>query len=215
MAKDPAVLFYTNDFLSRTFTMSDEQVGKYIRLLCIQHQQGYLTEQDMLNICKTYDVAVYSKFTKEGDMFFNERMRSETEKRKNYSESRRNNRKTTKDKNICKTYDKHMENRDIDVNEIVLNEEMQKLWASTFGRNPKIPEIELTQELIDRFGYDKVYQIFKRATLDGFNKLTTLIEALDESGNIKPKQSGKVSPRGSIDFDKYRKELEQAYPDRT
>ena len=34
MAKDPAVLFYTNDFLSRTFTMTDEQVGKYIRLLC-------------------------------------------------------------------------------------------------------------------------------------------------------------------------------------
>jgi len=31
--KDPAVLFYTQDFLTGTFTMTDEQVGKYIRLL--------------------------------------------------------------------------------------------------------------------------------------------------------------------------------------
>jgi len=55
MAKDPAVLFYTSDFLSGTFTMTDEQVGKYMRLLCIQHQKGMLTEQDMLSICKAYD----------------------------------------------------------------------------------------------------------------------------------------------------------------
>jgi hypothetical protein len=35
MAKDPAFLFYSNDFLSGTYTMSDDQVGKFIRLLCI------------------------------------------------------------------------------------------------------------------------------------------------------------------------------------
>lgn len=50
MAKDPAFLFYSNDFLSGTFLLSDEQVGKYIRLLCIQHQKGILTKKDMLNI---------------------------------------------------------------------------------------------------------------------------------------------------------------------
>ena len=46
MSKDPAVLFYTSDFLSGTFTMTNEQVGKYIRLLCLQHQKGRLTEKD-------------------------------------------------------------------------------------------------------------------------------------------------------------------------
>jgi hypothetical protein len=55
MSKDPAILFYTSDFLTGTFTMTDEQVGKYIRLLCLQHQKGSLTEKDMLKICKTYD----------------------------------------------------------------------------------------------------------------------------------------------------------------
>jgi len=32
--------------------MTDEQVGKYIRLLCLQHQKGYLTEKDMISIRK-------------------------------------------------------------------------------------------------------------------------------------------------------------------
>ena len=78
MAKDPAVLFYTSDFLSGTYTMSDEQVGKYIRLLCLQHQKGRLSEKDMLNICKTYDVEIWSKFRKEKEEYFNQKMEDET-----------------------------------------------------------------------------------------------------------------------------------------
>ena len=89
MAKDPAVLFYTNDFLSGTFTMTDEQVGKYIRLLCLQHQKGKLTEKDMLHICNTYDEDIYSKFVNEDGLYYNKRMYDESEKRKRYSESRK------------------------------------------------------------------------------------------------------------------------------
>lgn len=113
MAKDPAVLFYTSDFLSGTYTMTDEQVGKYIRLLCFQHQKGVLSEKDMLNICKTYDEDIYSKFTKTEEGYYNEKMRNETVRRKSYTESRKNNRLKPKIdnhmNNICETYDKHME----------------------------------------------------------------------------------------------------------
>ena len=113
MAKDPAVLFYTSDFLSGTYTMSDEQVGKYIRLLCFQHQKGILTEKDMLNICKTYDEDIYSKFVKTEEGYYNEKMHNETVRRKSYTESRKNNRLKPKNdnhmNNICETYDKHME----------------------------------------------------------------------------------------------------------
>lgn len=120
MAKDPAFLFYSNDFLSGTFTMTDEQVGKYIRLLCIQHQKGLLSEKDMLNICKTYDEDIYCKFSKDQNgNFFNIRLKEEYEKRKAYSESRRNNRKNKKiekKQEVSKTYDEHMENE----NEIVI-----------------------------------------------------------------------------------------------
>lgn len=114
MGKDPAVLFYTGDFLTGTITMTDEQVGKYIRLLCVQHQKGHLSKKDMLNICKTYDEDVFSKFeTDENGLFFNTRLDEEINKRRAYSESRRKNRmkKGKKDmSNISSTYDKHMEN---------------------------------------------------------------------------------------------------------
>ena len=62
MAKDPAILFYTSDFMSGTVTMTDEQRGQYIMLLCLQHQKCFLTEKDMLKICKSYDEDIWSKF---------------------------------------------------------------------------------------------------------------------------------------------------------
>lgn len=121
MAKDPAVLFYTNDFLTGTFTMSDEQVGKYIKLLCLQHQKGLLSEKDMLSICKSYDEDIFAKFIKTDAGFYNQRMKDEADKRKQYSESRRKNKMKKKDDehmiNISESYDKHMENEN--ENEIV------------------------------------------------------------------------------------------------
>jgi hypothetical protein len=112
--KDPAVLFYTSDFISGTITMTDEQRGKYIILLCLQHQQEVLSYDDMINICKTYDDKIFKKFTKnESGCYYNERMKIESDRRKKYSESRSKNRG-----NICKTYDKHMgtENINEDIN---------------------------------------------------------------------------------------------------
>lgn len=141
--KDPAFLFYSSDFLSGTFTMTNEQIGKYIRLLCIQHQKYILSEKDMLNICGTYDEDIYCKFKKENNVYYNERLRFEAERRKNYAESRRNNRKktendekTSKDddmNNICKSYDEHMETETETVNENInvnKNEKKQKIEKS-------------------------------------------------------------------------------------
>lgn len=101
MAKDPAVLLYTSDFLTGTFTMTNEQVGKYIKLLCIQHQKGGLTESELLSVCggKKDDI-IFDKFKYEDGKFFNERMRLESEKRKSYVESRRNSRKKSDEDNV-------------------------------------------------------------------------------------------------------------------
>jgi len=122
MAKDPAVLFYTSDFLTGTLTMTYEQKGKYITLLCLQHQKGVLSEKDMLSICLSYDEDVFSKFKKEGENYYNERMKLEHEKRSSYSKSRSNNRlkglviKEKKPKKKPLSYVNHMEN----VNENVI-----------------------------------------------------------------------------------------------
>lgn len=110
MAKDPAVLFYTSDFLSGTFTMTNEQVGKYIRLLCLQHQIGKLSEKHMLSICQAYDIDIWDKFVIEEGFFYNIKMRDESQRRTKYTESRRNNSKNLKTDSICKAYAEHMGN---------------------------------------------------------------------------------------------------------
>jgi hypothetical protein len=116
MSKDPAFLFYSSDFLTGTALMTDEQIGKYIKLLCYQHQMGHLSERDMLKICKTYDEDIFSKFEKDQDgLFFNARLSQEVEKRKAYSESRRQNRTKKDMNNICNSYVPHMENENINV----------------------------------------------------------------------------------------------------
>jgi hypothetical protein len=121
MAKDPAVLFYTSDFLSGTFTMDNEQVGKYIRLLCLQHQKGKLSEKDMLSICKAYDSEIWDKFKIDDGLYYNDRMYNETIRRQKFSESRRNNAKSPKKESTSEAYAKHMEteteNRTITINE--------------------------------------------------------------------------------------------------
>jgi hypothetical protein len=126
MSKDPAVLFYTSDFLSGTFTMTDEQVGKYIRLLCLQHQKGRLTEKDMLSICKGYDSDVYEKFDLVDGCYINKRMYEEAEKRSKFTESRRKNAS-------AKHMPNHMENENENRNEVkdVLvfpSFEFQNIW---------------------------------------------------------------------------------------
>ena len=122
MSKDPAFLFYSSDFLTGTMFLTNEQIGIFIRLLCVQHQKGRLREKDMLKICKTYDEDVFEMFTKDDEnLFYNERLEAEVNKRKAYSESRRNNRKnkTTPPKNTSLTYVKHMENENENENVII------------------------------------------------------------------------------------------------
>jgi hypothetical protein len=104
MSKDPAFLFYTQDFYTGTVFMTDEQVGKYIRLLCLQHQKGHLEEKHMINICKTYDKDIFEKFIRdEQGLYYNERLDIEINRRVKYCESRRKNKLSEK------TYVKHME----------------------------------------------------------------------------------------------------------
>ena len=128
MSKDPAVLLYTSDFLSGTFTMSDEQVGRYIRLLCLQHQKGKLTEKDMQSICKGYDCDVYEKFDLIDGFYINKRMYEEAEKRSKFTESRRKNAS-------AKHMPNHMENENENINEnrnrnvlVYPSSEFQNLW---------------------------------------------------------------------------------------
>lgn len=149
MAKDPAFLFYTGDFTTGTQFFTDEQVGKYIRLLMAQHQLGHLEEKHMIMICKTYDKDVFSKFQKdEAGLFFNERLEKEIGKRKAYSDSRAGNRSgKKKEKNISNSYVNHMENKNKD---IIINKEKKKRVAREFVP----PTKEEVEAYFQENGYD-------------------------------------------------------------
>ncbi len=131
--KDPAFLFYYQDFLVGTDEMSLAAVGAYIRCLCYQAHKGNISDTHMLKICNSHEIhnEINRKFkvdvlaSKKNDatvFLFNERLRSELFKRKNYSESRSNNRKNKKKQVVnndkkAESYVKHMEDEDENENE--------------------------------------------------------------------------------------------------
>jgi uncharacterized protein YdaU (DUF1376 family) len=165
MAKDPAFLFYPNDFDCATRFFSNEQIGIYLRLLIAQFQNGRLSEKHINIICKTYDEDVMSKFLKDDNgLYYNERLENEIVKRKNYSESRRNNRKNKE--NISLSYEKHMENENTLLYNNLNNKEKEteNLKNSNLFRQPNIPTkdqvweffsgLKATKEMAKSF-YDK------------------------------------------------------------
>lgn len=95
MAKDPAVLFYTQDFLVGSSFLTPLQKGHYITLLCYQQQSetGSLTEEKVKSLmgkdfAKNWPV-IKQKFKQDEQGFFNERMRKEIDRRKQNSERQR------------------------------------------------------------------------------------------------------------------------------
>ena len=143
MSKDPSFLFYSSDFLTGTMLMTNEQVGKYIRLICLQHQKGHLSEKDMLNICNSHDEDIWLKFVQDKQgKYYNVRCEEEINRRRKYSQSRSNNRKSgsknKKDmKNISKSYVKHMENENENENINILNKEKESKFLK-----PKFEDVK-------------------------------------------------------------------------
>lgn len=71
--------------------MTDDEVGKYIRLLCFQHQSGHFSKEAMEQICRgNAPASVLSKFKiDENGLYYNCRLDLEKEKRKESAEFQR------------------------------------------------------------------------------------------------------------------------------
>lgn len=76
--------FYSENFIEGTRYFSDEQTGKYIRLLCIQDIYGHLTEETMISVCGFKDPDVWAKFKQDSNgKFYNQRLEYEKKIRGN------------------------------------------------------------------------------------------------------------------------------------
>ena len=198
--KDPAFLFYSSDFLTGTMFMTDSQLGKYIKILCTQHQKGHLSEKDMLKICKRYDKDIFEKFAKdEAGNYYNIRLQKEIDKRREYSNSRSSNRKNKlNEKNICKRYVLHMENENENINinnieEYINNNKLNnviKLLLEYFEYRKSIKLPNNNTVIDDLISFLKPYnvaeqeKIIKNAIKKGYKEFYPLENKKDDNNEV-------------------------------
>lgn len=129
MAKDPAFLFYPNDYIGGTMGMTFEEKGAYIELLMLQFNRGHM-DGHMIGQCvgQLWN-RIQSKFIQDEQGFwYNERLDIEKAKRKAFSESRRNNIKGN-NQHMKGHMTTHMENENEDVIEVKnINIDFEWFW---------------------------------------------------------------------------------------
>lgn len=92
MSKDPAFLFYPNDYIGGTMGMTFEEKGAYMELLMLQFNRGHMTSHMIGQTVGQIWVKIQDKFIQdEKGLWFNARLDDEKSKRKAFTASRRNN----------------------------------------------------------------------------------------------------------------------------
>jgi uncharacterized protein YdaU (DUF1376 family) len=146
MSKDPAFLFYPNDYIGGTMGMTFEEKGAYMELLMLQFNRGHMTLHMIGQTVGQTWVKIQDKFIKDADgLWYNERLDLEKERRKTFTESRRNNvlgkNQHTKNKekevgHMTTHMTGHMENVNINVNtkDLFINniKEYQEILGDSF-----------------------------------------------------------------------------------
>lgn len=145
MGKDPAFLFYPNDWLGGTIGMSFEIQGAYLTLLILQFNKGEFNEIQANNTIGPVRWAeLKEKFETNGTVFWNTRLKDEHDKRKNYSVSRSKNRK--KPENISSSYVKHMEDENENRNESLNRVESKLAEFYEYRKSIRKPIHEASKE---------------------------------------------------------------------
>lgn len=173
MAKDPAVLFYPNDFIASTALWDDAEVGVYIRLLSYQHINGGITPSDYEKLCYGYE-RVREKFNQHEDgLYYNDRMLKESLKRQRYVDSRiANGEKGGRPKTIRlsenEPNENHMDNHmDMHMGNHMGNRNRYSNSNNISNRDINIPSIDnsdsnSSNKYLDRF--TEFWQIYPKKT---------------------------------------------------
>ena len=110
MAKDPAFLFYPGDYVSGTMGMTFEEKGAYMDLLMLQFNRGHMNTHMIQHTIGHLWEQVKCKFIQDDQgLWYNVRLDVEKEKRKTFTESRRNNIKPKNKPSYEPPYETHMQ----------------------------------------------------------------------------------------------------------
>lgn len=86
--KDPAFLFYSNDWIAGTYGLSAQQKGWYIDILCLMHQKGRLPKDTILKVTgDIIDDRLFDNFeVDENGLWYNVKLEKVIEQRKRNAE---------------------------------------------------------------------------------------------------------------------------------
>jgi uncharacterized protein YdaU (DUF1376 family) len=125
MAKDPAFLFYPNDYLGGTTGMTLEEKGAYMELLVMQFNKGGFTKEQAKKLLNGHFEHLWEvlseKFVEIEGKFFNERLEKEKNKRNAFVEKQtsigKKGGRPKKTQTKPKTNPNHNPNKTIFINE--------------------------------------------------------------------------------------------------
>jgi uncharacterized protein YdaU (DUF1376 family) len=205
MGKDPAFLFYPNDYIGGTMGFTFEEKGAYMELLMMQFNRGHMTEHMIRHTVGYLWDNISGKFIKdEKGLYYNTRLDEEKEKRMKFTESRRNNMSGVNQHTKPKKKPKdnidhmgghmsiHMENENKNENK-GLNERLkdfEKLTREINNENALLSELEVNKFLNYWTEHNKNAKVFRRekeTTWDSKKRLARW--ALNIKGDGKNKEN--------------------------
>lgn len=145
MSKDPAFLFYSQDWIVGTQTLTMVERGQYITILAQMHQQGRLNEETIKILVGNVSEKLRSKFhiDKKG-LWYNIKLETEAAKRAKFTESRRNNGKNggRPKKALAKPLgydmDNHIENENEIENRNIIPPSLESVRRYCISRNNSV-----------------------------------------------------------------------------
>lgn len=204
--KDPAFLFYPNDYIGGTLGMSFEQKGAYIELLMTQFNRGHMTYHMIGQVLgQSFELweTLLDKFKTDTDgRFYNDRLEIEQNKRKHYSDSRKNNRlglnqysKTEED--ICGHMTSHMENENNIYSifykkelEISKNDEKYKYFIDfIYGNNELKTELSGLLLIRDQLTFEQFTNLLEKAKTNSIKLMDTVLKIDNDKKYWKGKKS--------------------------
>ena len=226
MAKDPAFLFYSQDFYTGVATLNWEERGKFISILCLMHQQGRMSEETIRFLVGSVSDNLKSKFSiDQKGLWYNKRLEDEATKRNKFTESRRENgllggrpkaKGKPKQNHKVKHMGNHMGNENINENEIVINTKKSKseIFEELFSDDLFLEQLDRTHKGKDfRQAFEECYTHHSNAPnppqelWQWKQKLNTWLTIKQKDG----KRTTKQSPEERLDA--YRKHFAEQSPE--
>jgi uncharacterized protein YdaU (DUF1376 family) len=184
MAKDPAFLFYPNDWLGGTLGMTFEEKGAYMDLLMMQFNRGHMTGHMVGHVVGQLWDKLKLKFVQdEQGLYYNKRMEEELNKRQAYIQSRFNNKVGKNQYHNSDTNSTtikrghmlgHMEDEDVNENKDLIN---YKLLIENFhfycDKLSKVERLSTERKKHIRarfkeFDFDTMVEVFKKVGKSDF-----------------------------------------------